>query len=202
MSSITLMDIINTEASIGEKIFSNNKEHIIALISNTCAAFNKITKEELEKHREKYFVVSGFCKKIEESMKRLTYGYLGFNSKRYESYVEKEYVDYYINGSNIDRAAYGSKYQDAINAFGEEINKSIYRDNILQQIIKEFKNYVVLSNRYISKEFFNVLYRTMTINYYVFIKYCMKYILTKKDFEGEEQLITMLKKIFNVDIIA
>jgi hypothetical protein len=202
MSSISLMDIINKEASLGEKIFGDNKAYTIVCINNTCSIFNKITKEELERHREKYFVVIGFSKKIEDSMKRLTYGYLGFNSKKYESYVEKEYVNYYINGSNIDRNVYGSKYQEAINAFGEEINKSIYRDNVLQQIIKELKNYVVLSNIYILQEFFNVLYRTMLINYYVFIKYSMKYTLTRKDFEGEEHLITILNKIVNIEIIA
>jgi hypothetical protein len=201
MSSISLMDIINTEASLGDKIFRDNRTHTILCISNTCSTFNKITKDEIARHREKYFVIIGISKKIEESMKRLTYGYLGFKSKRYKSYVEKEYVDYYTNGSNIDRDTYGSMYQETIDMLGDEINITDYYDDVLQQMIKELKNYVVLTNQYILQEFFSVLYRTLLINYYSFIKCGMKYRLTKKDFKGEEHLITMLNSIFNVEII-
>ena len=203
MTSISLMDIIDTEASLGDNIFSNNKAYTIVCISNTCSAFNKITKEEIEKRREEYYC-EHIPKNIEEAMKMFTYSELGITTKKYMKLIPIKYRNNYMNFSNMDREHYLSVYESTIDALGEKINNSIYYENILRQMIKQFKYYIILSNNnnYIWYELYSNLYKKMTINYYVFIISIMKYVLTKKDFEGEEHLITMLNKIFNVDIIA
>jgi len=203
MTSISLMDIIYTEASLGDNIFSNNKEHTIVCISNTCTTFNKITKEEIAKRRKEYYC-EHIPKNIEEAMKMFTYSVLGITTKKYMKLIPIKYRNNYMNFSNMDREHYLSVYESTIDALGEKINNSIYYENILRQMIKQFKYYIILSNNnnYIWYELYSNLYKKMTINYYVFIISIMKYVLTKKDFEGEEHLITMLNKIFNVDIIA
>lgn len=199
--AITLMDIINIESSLGEKIFScYNKACVIARISNTCRVFNKIIREEMTKRRDEYFIVD-LPKIIEKSVKKFTYINLGFKSKNNISKVEKEYVGYYINSSNMDKDTFESEYEAEINAFDKKINNSNYYDNILQQMIKQFKHYVVLSNNYMWQGFFGDFYRTIMIYYYVFIKCVLKYKLKKKDFEGEEQHITMLNRIFTIELI-
>jgi hypothetical protein len=195
------MDIIDIESSLGEKIFScYNKVRVIARISNTCRVFNKIIKKEMMKRRDEYFIVD-LPKIIEKSVKKFTYINLGFKSKNNISKVEKEYVCYYINSSIADKDIFDSEYQAEIDAFEKQINNSNYYDNILQQMIKQFKYYVVLSNSYMWQGFFGDFYRTIMIYYYVFIKCVLKYTLKKKDFEGEEHLITMLNRIFTIEMI-
>ena len=203
MTSISLMDIIYTEASLGEKIFGDNKAYTIACISNTCSAFNKITREEIEKRREEYYC-EHIPKKIEEAMKIFTYSELGITTKKYMKLIPFKYRDNYMNFSNMDREHYLSIYESTIDAFGEKINNSIYYENILRQMIKQFKYYIILSNdnNYIWYGLYGNLYKKMMIELYVFIISIMKYVLTKKDFEGEEHLITMLNKIVNIEIIA
>ena len=203
MSSISLMDIIYTEASLGEKIFGDNKAYTIACISNTCSAFNKITREEIAKRRKEYYCVH-IPKNIEEAMKMFTYSELGITTKKYERLIPCKYRNNYMNFSNMDREHYLSIYESTMNALVEKINNSIYYVNILRQMIKQFKYYIILSNNnnYIWYELYGTLYKKMTKNYYVFIISIMKYVLTKKDFEGEEHLITMLNKIVNIEIIA
>jgi hypothetical protein len=201
MPSITFMDIIDIESSLGEKIFScYNKARVIARISNTCRVFNKIIKKEMMKRRDEYFIVD-LPKIIEKSVKKFTYINLGFKSKKNISKVEKEYASYYINSSIADKDIFDSEYQAEIDAFEKQINNSNYYDNILQQMIKQFKYYVVLSNSYMWQGFFGDFYRTIMIYYYVFIKCVLKYTLKKKDFEGEEHLITMLNRIFTIEMI-
>ena len=202
MSSISLMDIIYTEASLGEKIFGDNKAYTIVCISNTCSTFNKIAKEEIEKHREKYYC-EHIPKKIEEAMKMFTYSELGITTKKYMKLIPFKYRDNYMNYSNMDREHYLSIYESTIDAFGEKINNSIYYENILRQMIKQFKYYIILSNNnnYIWYELYGTLYKKMMIELYVFIISIMKYVLTKKDFEGEEHLIGMFQRLFTIEII-
>ena len=200
MLSITLMDIINIESSLGEKILCDNKSHSIICCNNTCSTFNKITKEEIKKYRDEYFLVN-LPKKIDKTIKRFAYLELGFKSKKYISKVEKEYIDYYINIYNMDIEEFDIEYEEILDHFGEKINNSVYYYDILQQMIKQIKNYIVLSNNYIRRRFLCEFYRIMLINYYVFIKCIMKYTLAKKDFEGEEHLILALDNLFIIEII-
>ena len=203
MTSISLMDIIYTEASLGEKIFGDNKAYTIVCISNTCSTFNKIAKEEIEKHREKYYC-EHIPKKIEEAMKMFTYSELGITTKKYERLIPCKYQNNYMNFSNMDREHYLSIYESTMDALVEKINNSIYYENILRQMIKQFKYYIILSNdnNYIWHGLYGNLYKKMMIEHYVFIISIMNYVLKKKDFEGEEHLITILNKIVNIEIIA
>jgi len=202
MSSITLMDIIDTEVSLGYKIFGDNKEHTIICISNTCRLLNKITKKENAKHREKYFAIVDLSKKIKKSIKNLTYINLGFRykSEKYISNVEKNFVDDYMLGFNMDRKEFGLHYQDTINALGDQIYNKYY-DNILQQMITEFLIWLKFTriHYYTSQEFICDFHITMMINTYTFIKCCMKYTLTKKDFEGKEYVFSVLEDLFGRD---
>ena len=202
MTSISLMDIIYTEASLGDNIFSNNKEHTIVCISNTCTTFNKITKEEIAKRRKEYYC-EHIPKKIEEAMKMFTYSVLGITTKKYMKLIPFKYRDNYMNFSNMDREHYLSIYESTIDAFGEKINNSIYYENILRQMIKQFKYYIILSNNnnYIWHGLYGNLYKKMMIEHYVFIISKMNYVLKKKDFEGEEHLIGMLQLLFTEELI-
>jgi len=202
MPSISLMDIIYTEASLGDNIFSNNKEHTIVCISNTCSTFNKITKEEIAKRREEYYC-EHIPKKIEEAMKMFTYSELGITTKKYERLIPCKYQNNYMNFSNMDREHYLSIYESTMDALVEKINNSIYYENILRQMIKQFKYYIILSNdnNYIWHGLYGNLYKKMMIELYVFIISIMKYVLTKKDFEGEEHLIAMLQHLFTEELI-
>jgi len=202
MSSIYLMDIIDTEASLGEKIFGDNKAYTIVCVSNTCSAFNKITRDEIAKRREEYYC-EHIPKKIEEAMKMFTYSELGITTKNYTRIIPFKYRNNYMNFSNMDREHYLSIYESTIDAIGEKINNSIYYENVLQQMIKQFKYYIILSNdnNYIWHGLYGNLYKKMMIELYVFIISIMKYVLTKKDFEGEEHLIAMFQRLFTIKII-
>ena len=202
MTSISLMDIIDTEASLGEKIFGDNKAYTIVCINNTCSAFNKITREEIEKHRKEYYC-EHIPKKFEEAIKMFTYSELGITTKKYMKLIPFKYRDNYMNFSNMDREHYLSIYESTIDAFGEKINNSIYYENILRQMIKQFKYYIILSNdnNYIWHGLWGNLYKKMMIEHYVFIISIMNYVLTKKDFEGEEHLIGMFQHLFTIEII-
>ncbi len=203
MPSIYLMDIIDTEASLGEKILGDNKAYTIVCISNTCTTFNKITKEEIAKRRKEYYC-EHIPKKIEEAMKMFTYSDLGITTKKYMKLIPIKYRNNYMNYSNMDREHYLSIYESTIDAIREKINNSIYYENILRQMIKQFKYYIILSNNnnYIWYGLYGNLYKKMMIELYVFIISIMNYVFTKKDFEGEEHLITILNKIVNIEIIA
>jgi len=196
------MDIIYTEASLGEKIFGDNKAYTIVCISNTCSTFNKIAKEEIEKHREKYYC-EHIPKKIEEAMKMFTYSELGITTKKYERLIPIKYRNNYMNVSNMNREHYLSMYESTIEAFGEKIYNSIYYDKILQQMIKQFKYYILLSNNnnYIWHGLYGNLYKKMMIEHKLFIISIMNYVLTKKDFEGEEHLLEMFRRLFTIEII-
>jgi hypothetical protein len=202
MLSITLMDIINIESSLGEKILYDDNMFNTVCISNTCSTFNKIAKDEIAKHRDKYYC-EHIPKKIEEAMKMFTYSELGITTKNYKRIIPFKYRNNYMNFSNMDREHYLSIYESTIDALGEKINNSIYYENVLQQMIKQFKYYIILSNdnNYIWHGLYGNLYKKLMIEHYVFIISIMNYVLTKKDFEGEEHLIAMLQHLFTKELI-
>ena len=69
MSSVSLIDIINMEYSLGDKILSKNRALTTMRLNNTCKLFNKITKDEISNHREEYYKVL-LPKKIEETIEK------------------------------------------------------------------------------------------------------------------------------------
>ena len=153
----------------------------------------------MTKRRDEYFIVD-LPKIIEKSVKKFTYINLGFKSKNNISKVEKEYVGYYINSSNMDKDTFESQYEAEINTFDKKINNSNYYDNILQQMITEFLIWLKFTRiYYTSQEFICNFHTTMMINTYTFIKCGMKYTLTKKDFEGKEYVLSVLEKLFGND---
>ena len=196
------MDIINIESSLGEKIFYDDNMFNTVCISNTCSTFNKIAKDDIAKHREKYYC-EHIPKKIEEAMKMFTYSELGITTKKYMRIIPSKYQNNYMNVSNMNREHYLSMYEESTIDALEKINNSIYYDKILQQMIKQFKYYIILSNdnNYIWHGLYGNLYKKMMIELYVFIISIMKYVLTKKDFEGEEHLIGMFQSLFAIKII-
>jgi len=202
MSSISLIDIINMEYSLGEKILYDDDMFNTVCISNTCSIFNKITKDDIAKHREKYYC-EHIPRKIEETMKMFTYTELGITTKKYMKLIPIKYRNNYMNVSNMNREHYLSMYESTIEAFGEKIYNSIYYDKILQQMIKQFKYYILLSNNnnYIWHGLYGNLYKKMMIEHKLFIISIMNYVLTKKDFEGEEHLLEMFRRLFTIEII-
>ena len=57
MSSNSLMDIILTENYLGYKILTDNTPYITKCINETCLVFNKISKEDIDKHCEEYYKI-------------------------------------------------------------------------------------------------------------------------------------------------
>lgn len=201
MSQISLMDIINTEASLGGKIFIENRTYTIACIGNTCSAFNKITKDEIARRREEYYC-EYIPKKIEEAMKKFAVAYLGSISKIYLSSVDKEYISYYMNSSNMNIETFELEYETAIDTYGNQINNSIYYEYVLEKVIKKFKEYLILSNEYIRQGFLDDFSKTMLIYYYSFIICNLNYRLSINDFEEKESTTSMLNNIFIEDIFT
>ena len=140
---------------------------------------------------------------MKEAMKIFTYSELGITTKKYMKLIPFKYRDNYMNFSNMDREHYLSIYESTMNALVEKINNSIYYVNILRQMIKQFKYYIILSNNnnYIWYGLYSNLYKKMMIEHYVFIISIMNYVLKKKDFEGEEHLIAMLQHLFTEELI-
>jgi len=179
MSSIYLMDIILTEKYLGYKMLTDNTPYITKCINETCLIFNKISKEDIDKHRKEYYLIN-IPKKIEE--------------------IIEDYSIYYVTDNyDID---YLEKYEKITGEYVEKINNSIYYDNILHKIIKLFENYVINSYNNIWVDYWGDLFKTMMIHFYIFIKIGMKYILTKKDFEGKEHIITMLDNLFTIELLS
>jgi len=179
MSSISLMDIILTENYLGYKILTDNTPYITKCINETCLIFNKISKEDINKHRNEYYLIY-IPKKIEE--------------------IIEDYSIYYITDNyDID---YLEKYEKNIREYSDKINSSIYYDNILHKIIKLFETYVINSYNNIWTNYWGDLFKIMMIQFYIFIKCGMKYILTKKDFKEEEHIITMLDNLFTIELLS
>ena len=108
------------EYSLGEKILCDDDMFNTVCISNTCSIFNKITKDDIAKHREKYYC-EHIPRKIEETMKMFTYTELGITTKKYMKLIPIKYRNNYMNVSNMNREHYLSMYESTIEAFGEKI---------------------------------------------------------------------------------
>ena len=166
MLSITLIDIINIESSLGEKILCDNKLYSIICCNNTCSAFNKITKVEISNHREEYYKVL-LPKKIEESIENKMFAILK-------------------NPNNTSVYKTPNEYEEDLKVLISHINEYNY-ESILEKMINIFKDYVreyylYDNNRRGRYCMFGILMN----EYYNLIKYRMKYELKKEDFNEED----------------
>jgi hypothetical protein len=177
MSSIGLIDIIHVEYSLGIKIFGDNNAPITARINNTCMMFNKITNEDIVKHREEYYMLY-LPKQIEETVEKKMFALLK-QPRNANVYKEPEEYDAYLK-----------KLASHINEYN--------RDSILAKMLNLYEtnaidyymSYNITSACYISgilmKEFYN------------FIKYHMKCEIKRKDFDNEDEYISdMIMKYKN-----
>ena len=176
MLSITLIDIINIESSLGEKILCDNKLYSIICCNNTCSAFNKITKVEISNHREEYYKVL-LPKKIEETIEKKMFALL---KNKYNSNVYKK----------------PKEYEEDLQELVLKINEKNY-DSILEKMINLYqenvRDYDMCCNItpvcYISgvlmKEFYN------------FIKFRMNYDLKREEFDNEDITICDMIRLYN-----
>jgi hypothetical protein len=176
MSSISLMDIIYTEASLGEKILGDNKVYTIACISNTCSTFNRIAKDDIAKHRNKYY-----CEHI---------------PKKIEDIIEKKMFALLKNKYNSNVYKRVEEYEEDLKVLALKINEYNY-DSVLTKMInlyqENFRDYDMCRNTtsacYISgilmKEFYN------------FIKFYMKYELKREEFDNEDVTICDMIRLYN-----
>lgn len=73
-------------------------------------------------------------------MKKFAVAYLGSISKIYLSSVDKEYISYYMNSSNMNIETFELEYETAIDTYGNQINNSIYYEYVFEKVIKNLKN--------------------------------------------------------------
>lgn len=172
MPALVLLDIIEIEYSLGDKILSNNTAIISKYISNTCKIFNKISKEELKEHRIQYYNIY-LPKKIEETIENKMFSILkNPNNKR----CYKEYID----------------YEEDLKNLALDINSANY-DSILLNLINLLKDYVEqYSYNKESGDMFGILMNEL----YKFIKFHMKYEIKKEDFlEYDEEIYDVIKNL-------
>ena len=163
---IGLMDIINLEYSLGIKIFSDNNAPITACINNTCKMFNKITSEDIIKHREEY--------------------YMWYLPKQIEETVEKKMFSMLKHRHNVNVYKKPEEYEKDLEVLASHINE-YNRDSILAKMLNLYETnaidyymgYNITSACYISgilmKEFYN------------FIKYHMNREISRKEYDNEEE---------------
>ena len=161
MSSISLMDIIGKEYSLGDKILSQNTATTTKCINNTCAIFNKITKDEIDKHREEYYKVF-LPKKIEKTIENKTFSILK-------------------NPSNVNTYNTPEEYDVELVVLTSQINESNY-DSILAIMIDKFKDYVRECYLYHNSGNRYYMIGILMNELYNFIKHRMKHEFKKEDF--------------------
>jgi len=176
MSPISLMDIINIEYSLGEKILYDNNMFNTVCISNTCSTFNKIAKDEIAKHRNKYY-----CEHI---------------PKKIEDIIEKKMFALLKNKYNSNVYKRVEEYEEDLKVLALKINEYNY-DSVLTKMInlyqENFRDYDMCCNItpacYISgvlmKEFYN------------FIKFRMNYDLKREEFDNEDVTICDMIRLYN-----
>ena len=172
MPALVLLDIIQIEYSLGDKILSNNTAIIAKYISNTCKIFNKISKEELKEHRIQYYKIY-LPKKIEETIENKMFSILKNpnNTKKYKEHIN---------------------YDEDLKNLALEINNSNY-DSILLNLINLLKDYVAqYSYNKECCDMFGILMNEL----YKFIKYHMKYEFKREDFlEYDDEIYDVIKNL-------
>ena len=161
MSLISLMDIIGLEYSLGDKILSKNTASTAKCINNTCAIFNKITKDEIDKHREEYYMV--------------------FLPKKIEETIENKMFSILKNPDNVNNYNASKDYEEELENLASQINETNY-DSILAKMIDKFKDYVREYHLYNNSGGRYYMFGTLMNEFYNFIKYHMKHEFKIEDF--------------------
>lgn len=164
------MDIIGTEYSLGVKILTNNNAITAKCINNTCVIFNKITKKEIDKHREEYYKVF-LPKKIEKTIENKMLSILKNNPAN-------------VNTPITNQESMMGEYDAELVVLALQINETNY-DSILTKMIDKFKDYV--REYYLYHNSGNRYYMVGILmnEFYDFIKHHMKYEFKKEDFDNE-----------------
>jgi len=162
MPSISLIDIVNMEYSIGDKILSNNNISIMKCINETCTIFNEITKKEIEKIRDEYYTI--------------------ILIKNIKNTIQNKMLSMLNNPNNSNKYNTPQEYDTELEILASQINELNY-DTILENIICGFKDYVreyyLYHNR---REYYN-MFGIMMNEFYNFIKYHMKHEFKTEDFD-------------------
>lgn len=183
MQKIYLMDIINKETSLGEKILLHNTSaNIIVLVNTTCSLFNKISKEEVVKIRDNYYKFE-FHIKIKNFIDKHAINFMNYSNDDIV-YIEK-YEEYNMITKNLAKQIIGTKYYD----------------DILQKMIKILRDNIYNTWNNQNIDYWYNFYKSLLIYYYVFINCNMNYKLTKKDFAKENIIINMINDLFSIDIL-
>ena len=159
--SIRLMDILNTESSLSEKILGDNNAPITVCINGTCTMFNKMTTEDVVQHREEYYI-QYLPIKIEET-------------------IEKKMFAVLKNPRNVCVYKEPQEYDADLEKLASHINEN-NRDSILEKMINKYKDYVRDYYHTGGYEMFDILMKEFS----VFVQKHMKYEITREDFEEEE----------------
>ncbi len=154
------MDIFNTESSLSNMILRDNSARVTVCINNTCSMFNKMTAEDMTKHREEYYKVY-VLKKIEETIENKMFAILK-------------------NPHNIKKYKEPEEYDEDLKKLASHINDS-NRDSILEKLVNKYTVYV--KDYYYTGYYF--MFDILMKEYCAFIKNYMEYEITRDNF-GEE----------------
>lgn len=151
---VSLIDIVNIEHAIGEKLLDNNSVKKTAIISRVCKLFNEITKKKMDKYYKK-FIKNIILKRID----------VVITNKMY-SITKKN------NGTQKSLYKTVEEYDEDLCEISKEINKNIYYD-IIEGLKTVYREYIFDAS--ISNSCFEVyLFGIMESEYLKLIKYLEK----------------------------
>jgi hypothetical protein len=175
MSGISLMDIIAVEYSLGDKILCDSKIYTtmgIKHINNTCTIFNKITKKEIKRCEEEYYIIY-IPTKIEETIEKKTFSIL-------------KMLNNLNNLASVSVYKTPEEYDAVLENLASMINNRNY-DSILARMIDQFKDYVreyyLYDNNRGGRYY---MFGTLMNEYYKFIRYQMKHEFKREDFKEDD----------------
>lgn len=178
MSSITLMDIIGMEYSLGDKILSQNTATTAKCINNTCAIFNKITKNEIDTHRKEYYKM--------------------YLPKKIEKTIENKMFSILKNPGNVITYKTPEEYDFELVVLVSQINESNYA-SILTKMIDGLKDYVREYYLYHNCGGRYNMFGILMNEFYNFIKYHMKHEFNIDDFGEYDDDVSDIIMNYNYD---
>jgi len=141
---VYLIDIINFEYGIGQKILNNNNFKITKILSKVCKKFNKIVKDDMDKYYNKY-IKNIILQKFDVIIKNKMYASIKNNYKNNSIYKSLE--DYDEELHKLSKQINNKIYNDVINdltciykeyIFEEKISNSCYEIYLYGIMIKEY----------------------------------------------------------------